>query len=50
MPKNGKKITCNFAGNFAITFSGKAITQSKESNSTNFEDMDAGLISKDTAG
>ena len=45
-----EKITCNLAGNFAITFSGKAITQSKVPNSTIFEDLDAGLISNDAAG
>ena len=47
--KNEKKITCNFDGNFAKTYSGKAITQSKVSNSTMFEDMDAGLVSNDAA-
>ena len=44
-----KKIACNFAGNFAIRYSGKAIKESKESNSTIFEDMDAGLVSNDAA-
>ena len=37
------------ARNFAITFSGKAIAQSKMPNSTIFEDMDAKLVSKDAA-
>ena len=48
--KKWKKTTCNFVGNFAITYCGKAITQSKVSNSTIFEDMDAGLVSNDAAG
>ena len=48
--KKMEKSTCNFAGNFAITYSGKAITQSKGSNSTIFEEMDAGLVSNDAAG
>ena len=40
-----KKNACNLAGNFAITYSGKAITESKVPNSTNIEDMDAGFVS-----
>ena len=48
--KNWEKYACNFAGNFTITYSGKAITQSKVSNSTIFKNMDAGLVSNDTAG
>ena len=48
--KKWKKWKCNFAGNFAITYSRKTITQSKVSNSTFFEDMDAGLLPNDAAG
>ena len=51
MPKNRKKITCNLNldENFAITYSGKAISQSKVPNSTIFEDMDVRLVSNDAA-
>ena len=53
-----EKITCrkkwkknyNFAGKLAITYSGKAITQSKVPNSTIFEDINDGLVSNDAAG
>ena len=45
--KNGKKTTFNLAGNFAVMYSGKAITLSKLPNSTNIEDMDVGLFSND---
>ena len=48
--KNGKKITCNLARNFAITYSGKAITQSNMPNSIILEDIDADLVSNDAAG
>ena len=47
--KKMEKFTCNLAGNFAITYSGKEIKQSKVPNSTVFEDMDAGLFSNDVA-
>ena len=50
MPKKMERNICNFAGNFAITYSGKIITQSEVSTSTIFEDMDAGLVSEDAAG
>ena len=36
-----------FNWKFAITYSGKAIPQSKVSNSTNSKDMDTGLLSND---
>ena len=49
--KNGGKIfTCNLARNFAITYSGKAIAQSKVPNATIFDDKDAGLVSYEAAG
>ena len=50
MPKNGRNFTCNLARNFAPTYSGKAITQSKIPNSTDIEIIDAELASHDAAG
>ena len=43
--ENGKKIRCILTENFASTYSGKEMTQSKVPSSINIEDMDAGWIS-----
>ena len=48
--KKGEKITFDLAGNFAITYSGKAIKQSEVIYSSNIEDMDFKLVSNDAAG
>ena len=47
---SGNKITYNLAENFAKTYSGKAITQSKVPSSSNIDDKDAGLVPNITTG
>ena len=48
--KNEKKTGCNLSANFATTYSGETIPQSKEPNSTNTEDKATRLVSNDRAG